>query len=391
MVAYNGKDYYVAFSTTDDSTCTLRAWEGGRISASDERSQIKAEYNYRTLCMLFDLNYCLKDQRSQFGKSNITYFNDSIFEAGLGFDLLSTNTDTYDKAFAKFLLGLIDDGHTGYNEPSQNESEISYYKSYGDNCRGKRVSNLIAIRNQLGQARTDAGGKQGVFYVSENDTKKLAVICFDGFIEYSSTSTPPSDLNELAKLGTYPFLLQAFDDIANYSSTVKNVVIDLSCNGGGSLNQCLTGLSFLKNPDDFYMATRNHLDGSVRKFTYTVTKKDGSLLTQNYNFYVLTSGFSFSCGNYFPAICKYQLGIPVVGKQSGGGGGVVKNVHTSDGALFQTSAAIEMCEIKDGQIVTIDSGVPVDLEIDYENFYSGDSLYQNLYEKLKEGYPEKFE
>ena len=83
-------------------------------------------------------------------------------------------------------------------------------------------------------------------------------------------------------------------------------------------------------------------------------------------------------------MCKYQLNIPVVGQRSGGGGGVVKQTQTSDGALFQTSASAEMCALDaSGNYICIDNGVPVDLVIPYEKFYGGDSIYQDLYETIK--------
>jgi len=50
-----------------------------------------------------------------------------------------------------------------------------------------------------------------------------------------------------------------------------------------------------------------------------------------------------------------------------------------------------MCSIdKNDNYVCIDNGVPVDLEIAYDDFYSGDTLYKNLYKRLKEAYPANF-
>ncbi|MCR5045127.1 MAG: S41 family peptidase [Treponema sp.] len=387
VCVFNGYDYYVYLSTDNDAYCTGRAYEFGR-TPSALRSRLKAEYNYRCLCMLFDLNYCLKEQRSQVGKANISKFNDSIFASGLGFDLLSTDTATYDAALVRFLLSFIDDGHTSYDEPSKYQaySTISQYKSYGKSVSGSRDKGLGATVDSLYDKRSDMDGGPGVWYVSENDEEKMAVITFDGFNDNDPGSE--TDLAELAELNTYQFLKQAFEDIDDYSS-VQNVVIDLSCNGGGALNQCMLALCFLADPENFYMARRSVLDKSLVKFTYKVN--NGVSLKKNYHFYVLTSGCSFSCGNFFPSICKYQLNVPIVGQQSGGGGGIVKSTQTSDGALFKTSASMEMCAIdSSNNYVCIDAGVPVDFEIGYDDFYSGSALYANLYEKLKARYPSNF-
>ena len=123
-----------------------------------------------------------------------------------------------------------------------------------------------------------------------------------------------TDLEEIAGANTYWFLTKAFEDIATHP-TVKNVVIDLSCNGGGVIQQCMLALCFLRDTNDFFLAEKNHLDNSVAKFYYSIDTGSATSLKKNYNFYVLTSGYSFSCGNFFPAICHYQLGVPIVGQK----------------------------------------------------------------------------
>ena len=103
VCSFNGFDYYVGIDATSDQLATTKAYDSGRF-VSSSRSQLKAEYNYRNLCLLFDKNYCLKERRTEVGKDNIgAFINDSIFKAGLGFDLLSTDTATYDTALAKFI------------------------------------------------------------------------------------------------------------------------------------------------------------------------------------------------------------------------------------------------------------------------------------------------
>ena len=385
VCSFNGFDYYVGIDATSDQLATTKAYDSGRF-VSSSRSQLKAEYNYRNLCLLFDKNYCLKERRTEVGKDNIgAFINDSIFKAGLGFDLLSTDTATYDTALEKFLMGYIDDGHTVYHEPSmyQSYASISQYKNLLRSFAGPRIKALNDIGAARKKDRAAAGGKMGVFYVKDgNDEKeKMAVIVFDNFLQDNPGNL--TDLDKIAGANTYWFLTKAFEDIANYTD-VKNVVIDLSCNGGGVIQQCMLALCFLRDTDEFFMAEKNHLDNSIAKFYYSIDTGSATSLKKNYNFYVLTSGFSFSCGNFFPAVCHYQLGVPIVGQKSGGGGGVVKPTQTSDGALFQTSASAEMCAIDaSGNYVCIDAGVPVDLEIPYDKFYSGTSIYKDLYETIK--------
>ena len=385
VCSFNGFDYYVGIDATSDQLATTKAYDSGRFVRSS-RSQLKAEYNYRNLCLLFDKNYCLKERRTEVGKDNIgAFINDSIFKAGLGFDLLSTDTATYDTALEKFLMGYIDDGHTVYHEPSmyQSYASISQYKNLLRSFAGPRIKAFNDIGAARKKDRAAAGGKMGVFYVNDGTADKMAVIVFDNFLSSQDNPGNLTDLEKIAGANTYWFLTKAFEDIANYTD-VKNVVIDLSCNGGGVIQQCMLALCFLRDTDEFFMAEKNHLDNSIAKFYFNIDTGSATSLKKNYNFYVLTSGYSFSCGNFFPAVCHYQLGVPVVGQKSGGGGGVVKPTQTSDGALFQTSASAEMCAIDaNGNYVCIDAGVPVDLEIPYDKFYSGTSIYKDLYETIK--------
>ncbi len=397
-IVFNGTDYYLAVDSSNDTNTMHKAFESGR-SPSAVRSRLMAEYNYRVLCLSFDTNYCLKDKRAIVGKDNINLFNDSIFSAGLGFDLLSTDTDTYDKALVRFLMDYIDDGHTAYAEPSmyQSMASINSYKNYARSFAGPRYKKLIQTMTDLKKRRADAGGlgsdpndgsyggNAGWWYI-DNGTDKLGVLVFDTF------ETPRGFI-------PYTFFTEAFKGLKSEHPGIKNVVIDLSCNGGGSIQQCLSVLFFLG--DNVCLEQKNHLDNSITRFKYNVTDVDGNSLKQvsadgsPFHFYVLTSGFSFSCGNLFPSICKYQLHIPIVGQQSGGGGGVVKHTQTTDGAIFQTSASREMCAIDDaGNYVSIDNGVPVDLPIPYEDFYGdstgGNCVYWDLYQRLKAAYPDNF-
>ena len=381
---FNGTDYYVYLDTSNDGTASHKAFESGRLARAT-RSRLMAEYNYRVLCLTFDANYCLKKQRSQIGKDDINLINDSIFAAGFGFGLLSTDTAVYDTALVRFLVGYIDDGHTGYMEPSmyQSMSAVPYYANLKNTFSGPRRNALKSVYANCEALRKKYGGDANDWWyiLDGGSDPEMIVIAFDTFL--TSNDFVP-----------YKFLADTFEKIGTDYPGVKNIVIDLSCNGGGAINQCLAALSFLG--DDIVMPQKNHLDNSVTRFRYNVTDANGNSLKKNYNFYVLTSGCSFSCGNYFPAVCKYQLHIPIIGQQSGGGGGVVKETQTADGAVYQTSAACEMCAVDaSGNYISIDHGVPVDLEIPYEDFYSdgvgGESVtYWNLYKRIRAAYPSNF-
>ncbi len=393
---FNGSDYYLWLNTDlYNANTAFRGFDSGRESRST-RSRFSTEWNYRNLCLFFDLNYSLKTKRDLVNKDNIgPRINDSIFAQGLGFDLLSLDTAVYDKALIKFLMGYIDDGHTSYFEPSlyQPKSAISSYQTLAKKSSGPRNAKLDEVSTELSKRRENSNGGEGLYYVEEGGQKKMAVIVFDNFVQNDPGTE--TDLAKLASSNTYQFLRKAFEDIKKYPS-VQNVVIDLSCNGGGLCNQCFLALCFLEDPEKFYLGQWNVLDNSMTKFTASINDGSSASLKQPYKFYVLTSGGTFSCGNFFPSVCKWQfnkdsLTIPIVGKQSGGGAANVKSAQTADGAYFKTSFATQMCEFdKNNNYICIDAGVPVDYEIEYDDFYSGDTIYKNLYNKLKEKYSDRF-
>ena len=147
---------------------------------------------------------------------------------------------------------------------------------------------------------------------------------------------------------------------------VKKVVIDISINGGGSLDIVLLLSSLITGRSD--VKCHNTLTGQTITMNYAVDRnfdrvfdeKDALVDYSDLDFAVLTGSFSFSCGNAFPAIMKDE-GIAVIGEQSGGGACAVQEMATPDGAMYQISS--HRCRLvnKDGEV--IDDGVPVDKEM----------------------------
>ena len=320
-------------------------------------------------------------------------FHSSIKANGLYDGLVSSSAQAYSDTLVQFLMGYIDDGHTMYTAPSLwgIEQSAEAVSEKMDEKTGLRRKTLKDTTKRLSAAREKVGAGVDAFLLAENGVKKMAVITFDGFNDNSPGDE--TDLEKLGGLNTYAFLKQAFNYIENVDKehTIKNVVLDLTNNGGGAWVQCMLALRFLADSADYYIPIRNSLDDSLTKFYYSVEEN----LKKDYHFYVMTSNFSFSCGNFFPSICKYQLHIPIIGQQSGGGGGTVKLAQTADGALFRTSGAFEMCSIDEsGNYQCIDNGVPVDLEIPESQFFvegkNHKAPYGALYEKLAENYADNF-
>lgn len=170
----------------------------------------------------------------------------------------------------------------------------------------------------------------------------------------------------------------AFSRITRKDSPIKNVVLDLSNNGGGAAPTAAYTISMflgegsisVTNPLTGALVTQNfkadlNLD---RKFD----DKDNLL---NYNLFCLTSPNSFSCGNLVPSVLKNSNRVTILGQTSGGGACVVQNMTTADGCVFNISGPYRLAHTKNGSFYDIDKGVTPDFVLPSpDQFYDRKAL-----------------
>jgi hypothetical protein len=80
-----------------------------------------------------------------------------------------------------------------------------------------------------------------------------------------------------------------------------------------------------------------------------------------YDFFVLTSPYSFSCGNMFPYVAKANDIATVIGQQSGGGACIVSFTVTPDGMPYRISGLARTGDLAD-PTKHDDLGVKVDAD-----------------------------
>ena len=146
---------------------------------------------------------------------------------------------------------------------------------------------------------------------------------------------------------------------------VKNLIIDISANGGGSADIVVAMTSLML--DKSYLSDDNSLTGQRSIAEYEVDRNFDRVFDEkdkdvhyDLNFAVLTSGTSFSCGNLFPSILK-DNGVPVMGATSGGGACAIQAMCTADGFCFQISSFRARLNTLEGE--NIDAGVTPDIPI----------------------------
>ncbi|MDT8336923.1 MAG: S41 family peptidase [Candidatus Izemoplasmatales bacterium] len=107
--------------------------------------------------------------------------------------------------------------------------------------------------------------------------------------------------------------------------SVEDVVIDLAYNTGGNIGAVMRIFGYMTE-QQFMYHSQNPADGSA--VTYYI---ESDYVAYNYNWYVLTSGVTFSAANMFASMAK-ELGIPIIGQKSSGGASSIGLVILPDGS-----------------------------------------------------------
>lgn len=285
------------------------------------------------------------------------------------------------------VISEIDRGGTFWSELSAVSTDkvaefISYCPEYAD---VQQVSiDRYLTRSILNNKRTEKMGS-GVKYYKEGAT----VYCwFDSFLcddsgwrkFYKGEGPKPT-------VADYPndWLIALTDALekAENDPEVKNFVLDISTNGGGSSDVVVYVTSIFCNKADVYY--ENVLTGQRMKCSYDVDRNlDGKFdekdaeVKYNLNFALLTSSYSFSCGNMLPALLK-DYGIPLLGKRSGGGSCCVLYNPSADGFGYRYSTHRSRLTDMKGQ--NIDAGIVPTYELDNDDYFNIQKVAQ-----LVEGY-----
>ena len=237
----------------------------------------------------------------------------------------------------------------------------------------------VSMRKELDSLRTEKMGK-GVKYYKEGST---AYCWFNSFLcddsrwkKFYNGEGPKPTVEDFPN----DWLIALIDALqkAEKDPEVKNFVIDISTNGGGSSDIVMFITSIICNRADFYY--ENTLTGQKIKSTYEVDRNlDGKFdekdaqVKYNLNFALLVSPNSFSCGNMLPALLK-DYGIPLIGKQSGGGSCCVLYNPSADGFAYRYST--HRARLNDTKGQNIDAGITPTYELETADFFNVSKVTQ---------------
>ena len=362
---FNGEKVVVNTSVNEVSLAEIDSTYNEPLLSKKVRSESMATFNYKELCFAMDHFYGFPGRikyNAQLKEKGLDKVLEEDLENGPEIKqlLLSTSMGDYFTGMMG-LFAIYFDGHTSMEilSPAVGEDREKYKEVLEDFTRSQMahmglqglimeavapMMSMIQTSMVVAKQRPEAYG-QGVTYFKKGNT---AVCVFDSFNSRNEKAwkdyyagTGPMPTIENAPGDDMVIFLDALKK-ADADPEVKNLIIDITANGGGSADIVMAMTSLIL--DKSYISQDNALTGQRAIVEYEVDRNFDGVFDEkdkdvhyDLNFAVLTSGMSFSCGNLFPSMLK-DNGVPVMGETSGGGSCAIQAMCTADGFCFQISS-----------------------------------------------------
>ena len=346
-------------------------------------------FNFHELCFVLDYFYGLKDEH------RIDSFSDFLaLDAGVFAQMSGTDPIAFDAALTEILTRFFDDGHSAIVRNSWRSGQpkgletISMLLNLGYSTITRSAASTGLYRARMAAYPDGVPG-----YEEIGDT---AFVTFDSFTvdrkpeEYYELENPddPQDTIEL--------MIYANRMVRREGSPVKNIVIDLSQNGGGNADAAIAVASWFTGEARFSL-----LDTMTGAETIACYRTDlnlngialsnpeggsgsfdpGDTVSGRYNLYCLISPSSFSCGNLVPCIFDQAGGITLIGQRTGGGSNVVFPATTASGTIFQMSGPLQITTYNNGSLYGVDTGVEPHVRLNKaESYYDREALVDMIHE-----------
>ena len=332
-----------------------------------------ADYSYRELCFTLDYQYGLKEIH------DIENFDTLFEETGLKREFLGSGAIDADKALWKLIYYYIGDLHSQFLSVSPLTDRDAFGKFVHEAGNGLAGSLRDTVGADFMSARDKAYPDGIPAYEEIGDT---AYITFDNFVDARDDADYLAPVTEADNSGddTIRLIQYACSRILREESPIRNVVLDLSVNGGGNCDTAQYVMSAFLGEADF--STRDTMTGAMSDAVYRAdTNLDGvfdekdSFIENGLKLYCLESPFSFSCGNLVPCVFKASNKVTMLGQTSGGGSCSIHGFSTAYGTSFQISGYRHFSVMKNGSFYDVDTGAePHVFIVDPAKYYDREAL-----------------
>jgi len=376
-------------------------------------SESYMEYCYNLLALTLDFNYGMKQRTRRTTKETVLFFPNGAYAELKNYHngLVSTQNDANAKAMRQLFKDKVDDGghsaYTFYNALCT-ERVTSSEQIYGDEHMEKftHLALLQKERDQYSGVTKEGKVVEGYKEYKKDGKDTIAYVTFDGFagesgmelgemLEYLITHNArelPKYTNETNYMkDTLRLTMYANNQIK--ANNIKNVVVDLTCNGGGTAYSEFFIASWLCGGVREKLYNPN--TGSYCEFTAKADVNadgvfdDKDYLTEDVKVYIMTSSYSFSCGNLLPTnVQDLRKNATFIGTPSGGGAcyvgdGINLGINSlcqisSSNHILRDASSYDNC-ISNDDGCTITSGWEID---DYKNiadFYKRDQINERIW------------
>ncbi|QVK08622.1 S41 family peptidase [Mycoplasma mycoides] len=306
------------------------------LKQSDKNNQNKIpiglrKFQYEYLSFLFDNYYAIKLKDNKSYKEYFKKYETQILSESSNEHYLAT----------KKIINDLDDPHSAYVLDGYYDKDRNFHRKIFDSQ--KRVKNKNEVLELL--AKNDPNK---IDYELKSISDDTSVISFSKFDEKSAE-----------------YILKSLKQAKE--NNVKNIIFNLTQNGGGYIGTAYEIIGFLTDKP-FNVYSYNPL--SKEKKVETIKSEYEKF---NFNYYILTSPYSFSAGNIFPQIAKDNKLAKLIGYKTFGGASAINYYILPTGDIIQLSSNNVFTN---KNFESLEFGVNPDVELKEDVFKNPSAIYQ---------------
>lgn len=388
-IQFNGKSFLgLNYQTSRQVAVGRHRLDAEFLNTMDEHysNSLQLKYsrvnNLNYMAFLFDNYYGLA--QNLYKSKQVKNFYGLVESYNLKNRLLSTSESEYVSAYDELWNNILNDPHSRIISKSYG---WKYWDVHRQHNISKKNKEMLDNRQKLTVARFEAKNPTNPDHNLINkithvykDTARIVLDNFEDIAALSATGIEKWKYNSFERMKAAMERIKKDDP----NNQVKNIVLDLSLNGGGSSLELQKTLGFINNKD-ISLIIHDKLSSEYTYLNYNVDTNNDKLYNEKdgfseYKWYVLVGVNTFSAANLFAHVVKQENIATVIGQKTGGGMFSVLPTILPDGTNVDISSTLAWTGKANREINTsedlpfTDQGIEPDFYVDYNNFTKHDIL-----------------